>query len=778
MEKSVGPDVTYTTELFFMTPAAGGVNNMVNYSNPEMDPLFGEARNEADDAKLKTELTEIQNQIQRDLAWVPILETRDAMGVPLDAAGDHLASRQLGAVLRSELRQVAWARRGPSPGERGTMHDPASFPALLSPIRLGGAALRNRVVHTSMTTEMAHGQRVTPMLIQYHVNRALGGAAMTVSEPLGMIPRHANLDRPQVWDDRDGDGFRRWAEAVERLDCRLLGQIQDNGRGRHYPGRTPDALSASVLPDDLSWTVPRAMSEDAIAAMIADTARSCRLLQRYGFSGVELSCGHGHLFHQFLSPWTNRREDGYGGDWERRTRLVRDSVAAIRAECAAGFVVGLKLPGDDGVPGGIGPAEAAIIAEALCVPGQVDYVAFGFGAHARSLEMHVPDRFGPRLPYLGVIRSLRPHLNGVPLMATARITDPAEAETLLEQGEAELIGLGRSLIADPAWLNKAAANRTHDIRYCLSCNTCWGTIIQAKRPIACVNNPRVGRVDETDFWPERAAARRRVTVVGAGVAGLEAAWVLAARGHAVTVFGASDAPGGKALLRAPLPGGETITSIPDYQYPAALRAGAAFRLGVVAGLAEVMATEPDVVVLATGAPMIPPDWLPPDIEVPDLRAAMAGLAGRRARQSGTAVIFDADHSEGVYAAALFLRDLFEEVVIITPRDTIGSELHLMVRQGLVRRLAERHVRVLPLSVPVWTDRFEDAILEYENVYTLERGAIEDVAFLAYATPRAGGSPLLTGLQQAGVEVYEVGDCLAPGELLAATASGHEVGCQL
>lgn len=657
--------------------------------------------------------------------------------------------------------------------------DPTSYPSLLSPLQLGRVTLRNRVAHTSMTTEMLDNRRVSPTLIQYHVNRALGGAALTVTEPLGMVPHHAALARPQVWDDSDSKGFCRWAEAVERLHCRLLGQIQDNGRGRHYSGRTLDAIGASVLPDDLSWTVPHALVADEIARMVEATARSCQLLQRYGFSGVELSCAHGHLFHQFLSPWSNRREDVYGGDWAGRTRLIAETVQAIRAQCRPGFLIGLKLPGDDGVKGGIGPTEAGIVASILCVPSQVDYVAFGFGAHALSLEMHVPDRFGPRLPYMDIIRGLRPSLNNVPLMATARITDPAEAEAILQNGEAEIIGLGRSLIADPAWLKKAAANRAHDIRYCLSCNTCWGTIISFRKPIACVNNPRVGKPDETDFWPRRAVETRRIVIVGAGVAGLEAAWVAAARGHDVTVFGRSNGVGGRARLRAPLPGGETITSIYDYQYPAALRAGAVFRLGVAASLDDILALRPDSVVLACGARMIPPDWLPQEVResgmVPDLRTAIAEIADLKARQPGTAVIFDMDHSEATYAAAEFLTTLFDTVVILTPRDAIGTELHLMAKQGVIRRMAQQRIRIVTLSVPVWTEAFEDGTLEYENVFTNERSGIPDVAFLAYSTPRAPDDGLMAGLRAAGVPVRLVGDCLTPGELLAATTSGHEAG---
>src|ERR1700760_2917582 len=208
------------------------------------------------------------------------------------------------------------------------MREAAEFAALFTPFTLAGKRLRNRITHASMSLLMTPAGRVTERLIQYHANRAAGGAAMTVTEPLGMMRHQAGLPRVQVWRRDDADGLKRFAEAVESQDCRLLGQIQDAGRGRHYPGRNPEAIGASALPDYLSWTVPRALTPADIRDLIEQIAESALHLKDCGFSGVEISAGHGHLFHQFLSPQSNRLEDESGGDWNGRARIVGELVAA------------------------------------------------------------------------------------------------------------------------------------------------------------------------------------------------------------------------------------------------------------------------------------------------------------------------------------------------------------------------------------------------------------------------------------------------------------------
>ena len=651
------------------------------------------------------------------------------------------------------------------------------YPHLFAPFALAGRPLKNRIVHASISLHFGAENGVPQGLLDYHGARAAGGAAMIVTEPIG-IAQHQGTQRIAAWHEKAHDGLSRWAQAVERHDCRLIGQIQDSGRGRHVPGRVFSAMAPSALPDDLSGSVPRALQVGEIERFIEDAAQACRRMQRAGFSGAEVSAGHGHLFHQFLSPWSNLRDDRYGGDLAGRTSFLIELCQAVRAMCGAGFILGVKLPGDDGMAGSIGPTEAAAIAVHLTSSVKVDYLAYAQGSHSHTLEMHLPDGAYARMPYLALTRKLGMATPAVPVMALGRITDPAEAQSILSRGDIDLIGLGRPLITDAAWPAKARAGRARNIRYCVSCNTCWKVIV-THTPIACDNNPAAGKPHELE-GPAFATRARHVVVVGAGVAGLEAAMTAARRGHRVTVLGASAEVGGKTRLYAAMPIAESMSSVYDYQYVQALRAGAKFRLGRSATLADIMALKPDEVILATGASMTWPMCLPKSLQdqavVPDLRQAMQALLTVRSAQPGKAVVLDLDQTDGTYAAIERLRDLFNRVLVLCPRERIAEETSLVTRQRVRRRFQQRGVEVICLVEPVWTSAFEDlATLHYRGIHGGPLQAIEDVALFTYATPRVPDQSLLTDLRSAGLEVTLVGDCKVARGVLEATAEGYAAG---
>lgn len=658
------------------------------------------------------------------------------------------------------------------------------FPKLFSPIELAGKRLKNRIIHASILTFLPDQGKIGDRLIQYSLNRARGGAGAIVSEPLGMIHQQVNNPRKaNVFTNDCEDMLKRWADAIESEDCRLLGQVQDPGRGRHAPGRNYSAIGASALPDDLSWSMPESLSTDAVDLMIEEFANSSARLKRCGFSGIEISGGHGHIFQQFLSPLSNERTDKYGGSFDGRLRLVKDLIDAIRHYCGKDFIIGLKLVGIDGIEGGIDQALSSRIVDALTRACQIEYLCFAQGSHHHSLEMHVPDGNYPRVPYSSLIGDLSKHANGVAVAALGRITDPAEAEGVLSRGDADLIALGRALIADAEWPNKAMRGKSSDIRYCVSGNRCWKTVT-SHSPIACDNNPRVGRADELAVIPLNTLNRKKkIVVVGAGIAGLEAAWVAAARGFDVTVYGASDKVGGKTWLHALLPGGEGLSSIYDYQHARLLEHNVRLRLGQKASMDDILELDPQCVVLATGATMVRPQWLPVEVEesgfVSDLRTAATDLLRYSERQPGAAVIFDMDHTEATYATAELLKERFAEVYVITPRATIADDVALVTRQGIYRRFHQKGIHVITLAQPRWTQSIEDQnALEVFSVYGNRIMTIENLAFLSYSTPRAPNIDLVPELTANGVRLRRVGDCNAARFVLEATQEGHAAGEQI
>jgi dimethylglycine catabolism A len=657
-----------------------------------------------------------------------------------------------------------------------------AYPHLFSPLTLAGFTLRNRIVHASMSTRFVTGGEVPEKLISYHANRARGGAAMLVTEPLSLLRRQTTPLKVQVRRDANRAALERWAATVAAEGSLLLGQVQDPGRGRHQPGRSHDAIGASSLPDDLSWTVPHELTTGEVEAMIGEFAESARILRDAGFAGVEISAGHGHLFHQFLAVRSNQRRDRFGGAIEGRARLLLELVAALRAECGASFIVGVKLPGEDGLPDGIDLEQSAQVTRLLHAAGGVDYLTYCWGSHSDTLYWHLPDLHGPRAPFAARIAALGRNAPGVAIGVLGLLTDPNEGERYLREGSAQLVMLGRPLVTDPAWGNKARAGREAQIRYCVSCNTCWGSIVNGGA-LVCDNNPRVGTVDEAGWQPARAARPRRIVVVGAGIAGMEAAWVAAARGHDVTVFGTSPEPGGKTRLHAALPGGESLSSIYDYQRLSAQRAGARFEFGVRASLEAILAARPDAVVLACGSTPSWPAFLPGEYRdtglFRDLRTTLADLLARPVaaarRETGTVVIYDRDHGAFTYAAAQWLASRFTRVVLITPRQSLAEEEPLVNRQGILRRMYAHGIEVRTLCEPVVDDAIADGVMLARHRYSGHDARIEDVVLLTYATPRAPDDDLAAPLRAAGIELHLVGDCYAPRSVLAATGDGHRVG---
>ena len=655
------------------------------------------------------------------------------------------------------------------------------YPALFSPIQVGSLRLPNRIVHSSMSTRYVVQGQVTQRLIDYHVARARGGASLLVTETMNVTHRQREPFKVNVYGGDDVPGLERWATQVRAAGGHLIGQLQDPGRGRHQRGRNQMAIGPSPLPDDMSWTVPHAPTTGELERLIDDFAASAAILRESGFSGVEVSAGHGHLFHQFLAASSNRRSDRFGGDLEARSRFLLETITATRSACGPDFLIGVKLPGEDGVPGGIDLEQAAEITRLVHASGCVDYLTYCWGAHADTLDWHLPDLHGERTPYAERIARLGANAPGVTIGALGLITDPNEGDRIVADGLADLVMLGRPLVTDPGWGIKSAAGREAEIRYCVSCNSCWGAI-NVGGPLVCDNNPRVGESDELDWKPARVEESRKVAVIGAGIAGMEAAWVAAARGHRVTVYCTSDDVGGKTRLHAALPGGEHLSSIYDYQRLQADRAGVEFVVGPPVEWSDVQDGGYDAFVLATGSTPCWPNFVPNEYRdrslFPDVRQVAHQLIARTDRTPGTALVIDCDHTAFTYAVVELLTKRFQHVALVTPREALAMEEPVVNRQGINRRIYGSNVAVHTWSEPVWSDDIEDGALRLRHRLTGAEHVIEDIVLITYATARVPNDELATPIRSAAMPLHLIGDCYAPRSVLVATAEGHRIGNEL
>ncbi len=639
-------------------------------------------------------------------------------------------------------------------------------PRLFEPLVIGKLRLANRLVMLPHGTSMVHDGAITDEDIAYYEARARSGPAMLVTGAAVVHGSSAIRSRKLVepYNDAALESLRKRVNAVHAHGVRIVGQIVHLGR-ELIGGEFDNApLAPSPLRSPRDPFAPHELDAAEIAELVESFGLSAANLKRTGHDGVEIHGAHGYLVGQFLSPATNRRSDAYGGDAQRRLRFLREVNASIRRHCGDDFLLGLRLSADEETVDGLGVADTAQIGRALADDGLTDYLSITLGTRG----MYVKDATAPEATAARLAGLIR-EASALPILVGQRITTPRVAEQILEAGQADMIGMARSFIADPDWVRKAAAGEDQRIRPCIGLNQ----DCRAFSPhLHCAVNPVAGREAQPGFGEAGRAARpRRVAVIGAGPAGLEAARVAAARGHAVTLFEAADGVGGQFLYSAAIPRRADVKRIIDWLHGEVRLARVQLELNTrIAGPADLEGRF-DAAVIATGA------VARPVLETPEMRGAVPWLdilaqGAPAPGATGKAVLVD----DGVgfwftYGVAEALVKAGWRLVIATPSTAIAGGMPTESIGPLLARLGQAGTEYRVLTE---LECCEPGMARLMNVTSGEGETIAcDLTVLQ--TGRQSVDELWTRLRGGAIEVHAIGDCVAPRRISHAIFEGHRIG---
>jgi 2,4-dienoyl-CoA reductase-like NADH-dependent reductase (Old Yellow Enzyme family) len=656
------------------------------------------------------------------------------------------------------------------------------FPHLFSPLRIGPLEARNRIVfgaHFTMFSEPArswgepgfYGAR----LGRYLGERARGGAGVVIA---GQAAVHATTayqmpNNACAWDEAAIPHFAEVTRPVHEHGALAFLQLAHNGgvNGGAWskrPAWAPSHVANYHEP-------PKQIEPHEIAEVIAGFAASAHNAVAGGFDGIEIHAAHGYLIHEFLSPRSNQRTDEWGGSLENRMRFAIAVLRAVRDAVGPAKAVGVRLVGDEEAgASGLGANDAAQIAAKLETAGLADFVNVSVGISGVGMvrPLYAKPGFGVYAA-AAVTRARR----ATPVFAVHRILTPAQAESIVANGDADAVTLVRALIADPEWPAKAQGGRASEIRRCTGNNQgCYGNLLQGL-PVSCVQNPAVGRENELGFGTlGRATRSKRVVVVGGGPAGLEAAWVAAARGHDVQLFERDVRFGGKVHWAALLPGRGELLDHAHWRLEECKRRGVHFHLGTNATRESVLALAPDAVIVATGGRAdkrghakwhpIPIAGLERDFVI-DHEEALR----RSGELRGRIVILDAvGHIEGIGIGELLVTKGCEVTLAMPLATPMGLDAETMA--AALPRAVRAGVRWRPTHGLVAVGDHEVTLLDLLAVRPERIEAVDWVVIRTHGVP---DDALYFALQGAVPEVIRVGDAVAMRLLDRAIFDGHLAG---
>ncbi len=468
----------------------------------------------------------------------------------------------------------------------------ALYPHLLAPLDLGFTTLRNRVLMGSMHTGLEDRRKHFPRLAAYFAERARGGVGLMVTG--GFSPNIEGWLLPlasKFSSSGSARAHRLITDAVHADGGKIALQILHAGRYSYHPWQVaPSAVKSPIHPFK-----PRELSEAGIERQIRAFARCATLAREAGYDGVEIMGSEGYLINQFLAPCTNHRDDEWGGSAAGRQRFALEIVRRSRAAVGRDFIIIYRQSLIDLVPGGQTWEEIVHLARGIEAAGAT-MINTGIGWHEARVPTIVTSV--PRAAFAWVTKKLRDEGLRIPLITTNRINAPEVAERLLAEGYADMVSMARPLLADPDFVNKAAAGRADEINTCIACNQACLDHSFKNKIASCLVNPRAAH--ETELHVERSAQPRRFAVVGGGPAGLACACVLAERGHAVDLFDAASEIGGQFNMAKRIPGKEEFHETLRYFARRIEVTGVHLHLNRRVDAAALIAGGYDEVILATG----------------------------------------------------------------------------------------------------------------------------------------------------------------------------------
>lgn len=645
------------------------------------------------------------------------------------------------------------------------------FRYLFSPLQIGNVTVKNRIYfgpHGTMFADQDH--ILDERYIEYLRARAKGGAGLIIAGMMNVMfnCRHL-MGIQEIYDERCVPMLKRMGEAVHEAGAKIFVQIAHKGRETDIELTRLPSWSASPNHSSTFRNIPKEMEVEDIKTVVNAFGRAAGFAKEAGLDGVEIHGASGYLMAQFMSPFTNKRTDEYGGSLENRLRFPLEVIDAIREATGDDFVLGMRITGDDLLPGGNTAGDMQEIAQHLESTGKIDFLhiggAFYEAIFAIGCGMQVP--LGLYSPYAAAFKEAV----DLPVFNDFRINDPVQAEKILADGQGDMVGMIRGLIADPELPTKAREGRLEEIRYCIACDQgCFGRVFGKSKPMACTQNAVVGFEKEIGTLPP-AQPKKKVLVIGGGPAGMETARVARLRGHEVVLYEKEAELGGQVNIAVKAPLRSEFGGITRYLTKQMEILGVRVMLGVEVTPEIVAGEGADAVVVATGS--LPTKLPVPGADQENVVSVMDVLQERVPIGRKVVVV---DGGEGHWqccSVAEYLAEQGKEVELITSMLFVGAEL--ATTGDLVPFYMRAEKLGIVLSPNTALKSISGTTVSAWRVYAQKERLIEGVDTVVMATFNRANNALYRSLKGRVKELHATGDCVAPRRAIDAIYDGYNLG---